>query len=293
MTEARTRIGDVWDSTVDAARGRAGVIAPVAAIGFFLPGVAQALAQLLAPSRPGTAGVLIALIGIATLVAAVWAQLTIIGIATDPATTRAEASAAAWRRFLPAIGVSLLMGLIVTIAAVPLIGALVASGIDFRALSQAQPGTAPDLTGASTGAIMFAFFYMLALAAFLVWLGARLLLTTAVVLNERRGAGAIRRSIALTRGMTWKLLGVLILYLVVLLVAAFAVQTAAFLLIRLPLGEDGAGLATFVGAVAGGLVTATFSAVFSVFTARLYVARAGAPDKYATGPAGGDLPPAA
>ena len=88
-----TRIGDVWDSTVDATRGRAGVIAPVALIGVFLPGVAQSIVTLFGEPQSGTTTLLTGLIAIVTLVAAVWAQLTIIGIATDPGTTRAEASA--------------------------------------------------------------------------------------------------------------------------------------------------------------------------------------------------------
>ena len=280
---ATTRIGDVWDSTVDAARGRAGVIAPVALLGFFLPGVVQSLVTLFGDPDSVATVLLTGLIAIATLVVAVWAQLAIIGIATDPATTRAEASREAWRRVPPLLGLSLLMGLALLVAMIPFGIAAAASGIDYRAMAQAQAGAAPDLSGVSTGAILFAFFYMVALIGLLVWLGTRLVLLSAVILNERRGVGAFRRALALTRGMTLKLIGVLILYVIVLLVATFAVQTAVFLLVRLPLGESGLGAATFVGAIAGGLLTTVFTALFCVFTARLYVARAGAPVRHVAG----------
>jgi hypothetical protein len=277
MAGATTRIGDVWDSTVDAARGRAGVIAPIALLGFFLPGVVQSAVALFGDPNSVATALLTGLIGIATLVIAIWAQLAIIGIATDPATTRAEASREAWRRLPPLLGLSLLIGLALIVAMIPFGIAGAMSGIDYQAMAQAQAGSPPDLSGVSTGAILFAFFYLVALIVLLVWVGTRLILLSPVILNERLGVGAFRRAFALTRGLTLKLIGVLILSTIVVLVATFAVQTAVFLLVRLPLGESGLGVATFVGAIAGGLVTTAVTALVCVFTARLYVARAGAP----------------
>jgi len=277
------RIGDVWDSTVDAARGRAKVIAPVALLAFFLPGLLQnAIVAYADPQAGGTVG-LMGLVTIATLVVAVWGQLTIIAIATDPATTRPDASAQGARRFLPALGIGVLMALIVLVASLPFFIALAASGIDFRALSQMAPGTQPDLSGAATGPVVFAFLYLLVFLGFMLWLAGRLMLAYAVVLNERRGAGALRRSLQLTAGMTGKLIGVLVLYVVVLGIVAFAVQSVVFFLFRIPLGEEGIATATFLGAVAGGLVTSALAALFCVFTARLYVATAGVPARHPAG----------
>ncbi|HEX8554755.1 MAG TPA: hypothetical protein VF695_08620, partial [Sphingomonas sp.] len=99
----------------------------------------------------------------------------------------------------------------------------------------------------------------------------------AVVLNERRGVGAITRALHLSRGLTWKLIGVFILYLVVLIVAMSAAQAVVFLPLRLMLGEGQTAVAGFIGAVAASVVSAVLVSLFSIFVARLYVATAGAP----------------
>jgi hypothetical protein len=271
------RIGDVWDSTMDAARGRAGVIAPVALIGFFVPGVLQNAVAAYGDPNAGSTAVLMIAVALIVLAGALWGQLTVIGIASDPATTRPQASDDARRRLLPALGVGLLMGLIAFVALLPFFIAMLMSGIDWTALSQPGAEMSVAMPEGAGGPILFAFFYLFIFVGLALWFGARVLLAYAVVLHERRGAGAIRRSLELTRGLTWKLLGVLLIYGIVLLVAMAAVQSVMFLLVRLPLGQAGASTATFLGAVAGQLVASVLVAVFCVFCARLYVALAGAP----------------
>ena len=85
------KMGTVWDRTVEVLNGRTGMIAPIALLGMLLPSVVRD--GFAAYSTPGT--MQFALVGIVlaigTLAAMLWAQLAIVGIATDPATDAASA----------------------------------------------------------------------------------------------------------------------------------------------------------------------------------------------------------
>jgi hypothetical protein len=273
------RIGDVWDSTVDAARGRAGMIAPIALATIFLPAVAQGAVTAFTVPESRTASLLTAAVGLVALALAVWGQLAILAIATDPATTRADAARQAGRRFLPGVGVALLIAVIAVLLLLPMIVALAVSGIDLEAVRAAQAtGAQPDLSGAAPGPMLFLVLYGLALLLFVLWALARVsVLVFPVVLNERRGAGAIRRAVALSRGLTMRLIAVIVLYILVALVAGFAAEAVIAVPLGLMLGTGGVPLATFLGAVASALVSTALAVLFSVFGARLYVALAGAP----------------
>lgn len=267
------RIGTVWDSTQQVLSGRAGMLAPIAAIGIVLPAVLQ---LLLVPrgAAPGQMGVTGFAITLLSLVMGVWAQLAIMAVATHPATTTADASRAALGRLLPVIGVGAVIGIgFGLIILVPIV-VLGASGYDFAAVMAAQgdPSKLPPMPG---GAAMFVALYMLVVAALSLWLIARLMPVYAVVLNERRGLGAFRRSIALTRGMTWRLIGVFILFLIVLGVATLAAQGVSGAILRLALGADRTPLALLLAMLIGTVVSTGFLTLAYVFVARLYVATAG------------------
>lgn len=94
------------------------------------------------------------------------------------------------------------------------------------------------------------------------------------MLDERRVIGAIGRAAALSRDMTWRLIGVVLLYYVVLWVCVLATTAVAGLLFRLLLG--GGAWAGLLATVASAAVGAAFDTIAQVFAARLYVAVAGA-----------------
>ena len=265
------RIGSVWDSTTDVLSGRAGPLAGIAALAFFLPAAAQAGATAWGGPTP-TPGVaaLVALLMLVGLIASLWGSLTIIGIASDPATTRSQAAAQASAR-LPAALLLMLVVIAIGIAlALPPIVALAASNFDFQAaMAQAGTATQPKLP---VGASLFLFFYGIALFVAAVWAYARLFAMLAVVFHERRGIGAIGRSWRLTRGMTWRLIGVAILFVIVFAVASWAAQSVVFVIFRLILGAALISVATLIGALAAAIVGAVFSTVVAVFGARLYAA---------------------
>lgn len=272
------RIGSVWDSTQQVLAGRTSMLVPFAAIGFVLPAMLQVLLvpQTSMAKMSASASATGVLVGLIAIVLGIWAQLAIMALATHPATTSAEASRAGVRRLLPLLGVAFAMGLIIALVVfVPLV-VLGLSGFDFtRAVAaQGNPALMPPLP---SGAALFIGLYALTLVVLGFWLMARLMLTYAVVLNERRGLGAIRRSIALTRGMTWRLIGITILFSIVFFVAAAAVQGVAGLIFRLILGADRITWVLALTGLVGSIVTAGFMTMAYVFIARLYVATAGVP----------------
>lgn len=267
------RIGTVWDSTQQVLAGRAGMMAPFAAIGFVLPGVLQIL---LAPSAPGQpqVGVAALVVMVVSVLLGIWAQLAIMALATHPATTSADASRAGFRRMWPVLGVALAIGFVFALVALVGIVVLGLSRFDFAAVIAANgdPSKWPPMSG---GAALFVILYSLTIMVVSLWAAARLVLIYAVVLNERRGLGAIRRSIALTRGLTWRLIGVFLLFGIVTLVATLAVQSVTGAAFRLMLGADQAVTAVRLAALLGSVISAVFMTLAYVFIARLYVATAG------------------
>ncbi|GAA3251387.1 hypothetical protein GCM10020258_07120 [Sphingomonas yabuuchiae] len=75
--------------------------------------------------------------------------------------------------------------------------------------------------------------------------------------------------------MTWRLIGVSLLFGIVLLVAMLAVQGVTGAALRLALGADRALTAVRLAALLGSVVNAGFMTLAYVFVARLYVATAG------------------
>ena len=261
-------IGNVWDSTTDVLAGRGGMLAPIAALAFFAPAVLQAAVKTYGGASAGIA-LLSAAVAMIALLAALWGQMTVIGVASDPDMTRAAAGEAARRRLGPAVLVTVVLAVVVMLALLPIGIALAASGYDFAAA--ARPGAAGPAPVAPAVAL-FCAFYGLALLVAGLWFGARLSVWTPVVLQERRGIGAIGRSMALTRGLTSKLIGVGLLAVVIFGVASLAAQYVVFIPLRLVLGADGLATAALIGGIASAIVQAAFTTVVAVFTARLYAA---------------------
>lgn len=266
------KIGSVWDSTTDVLAGRAALLVPLAALAFFLPAVLQNALMLYGGTSPGVA-VAGLFVGIAALLISVWGQLATLAIASDPSTTLQTAGQRATRRLPADLLILLVLGGLTLLLIVPIVIALSATGYDFAALA-AWNGT-DDLPPLAPGAAAFVALYALVLVVGGLWVMARLFLVNAVVLNERRGIGAIGRSVQLTRGLTLKLIGVAVLFIVVFLVAFLAAKSVVGLVARLLLGPANITTAQFLAAIAGAALTASFTVVVQVFAARLYAAVCG------------------
>ena len=262
----------VWDRTTEVLGGRSGVIGSIAALTLVVPPVINSAVVLLVPQQPATQ-VLGFVIGLVSALLAVWGSLAILALATHPATDRASACRQASARLLPASGVSAAIGLIALVLIMPILAALIATHFDSAGASSAAASDTPVyLPQVAPGVAIFILVYGIALIVLANWATARLLLVTSVVLNERRGFGAIRRSIAPTKGMTWKLIGVVLLFGIVASVATLAAQSVVGLVFRLILGSGQVATALFLAGIAGAIVSAIMMALAYVFTAQLYVA---------------------
>lgn len=258
---AMVRIGNVWDDTTDVLAGRAGLLLPLAGLTLALPAIVQSALAIF-----GGAKALTAVVALIVAVIALWGRLAITGIALDPATTAAQARSEAGRRLLPYIGVLIVLGAAGLVLVAPILYALNAAGFDWSAAAAGQKQKLPPL---GPGIAL----YGIGLLVLAIWATARIkLLLAPVVMAEGRRIGAIGRSVQLTRGLTWKLIGVVLLYYVVLGVCVFAATSVTGLMFRLLLGADSANLARFLAGVVGVLVATVFDVIAQVFAARLHAA---------------------
>lgn len=262
----KTRIGTVWDSTIEVINGRLSILLGIAVLAFFLPAVVQNAVIAFAPATPGT-GLIVTL---ASAIVTLWGQLAVIAVATDPATDAAAGWRQATPRLLPAIGVQLLVGLVAIVALLPLVGIMLGSGMTFTAASLANPAL---MGRPSPGAALGIGLYGLAVFIGGLIVGVRLLPLNAVIFNERLGVGAIVRSVRLTRGLTWKLIGALLLFLIVYGVATSATQAVIGVVLRV-LGA-GKSTAIFLAGVAAAAVSTALVTLGYVFAARLYMSATG------------------
>lgn len=267
------KMGYVWDRTVETLNDRLSVILPIAILGIFLPScVTTSLEGLREAAAPG-AKMGLSLVSLFASLLSLWAQLAIIAAAVDLRRATGDVAGLATKRLLPAIGAFFLIGLAATLLMLPAVVLVVLGGIDANAMATGQV-VVERLNGTYVG---IATLYGLVAIIAILFLGARLAPLSAVIVEERRGAGAIPYAFRLTRGLTWRLVGVLLLYGIVALVSVLAVQTVFGTVLRL--FDSGTGPITLTG-VATAIATAAVSAVFTVlatiFCARLYVAIVGA-----------------
>jgi hypothetical protein len=174
----------------------------------------------------------------------------------------------ATERLLPALGVMLVLGVVLTIVFLPAGVLLAMSGLDFAAMANGTPPASPK----APGPLLAASLYILVAFIALLFVGARLLPLYAVVLRERLGLGAIGRAWRLTRRHTWRLVGAVLLFMVVVMIASWAAQAVAGLVTALVLGGDAAATVRFVGTVAAQAASTALTLVAIVFSGQAYVA---------------------
>lgn len=275
MGGKRVRIGTVWEHTLEVLQGRAGILAAIAALFILLPSIlTNALAAF-----AGTIGTTRLVGGVANIAASLLllvGLLAITAVASDPAVDRARGIATGARRLGPALACVLVLAVVAVLAIMPATYLLFSSGATYNAATGRV-----DLTGAAGGTIALAALLTLVLLVAGLWISAKLVPLFAVIVNERRGLGALTRSFALTRGASLRLMGVIILYAVVLLVLGIATTSVTGVVTRLVLGEEALPLVGFIVAVFGAVLTALASTVQAAFYAQYYVAAVA-----------GDAPPA-
>lgn len=266
------RIGTVWDRTVEVIGGRTAMLGGIAMLTLFLPSVIRdAIAYAVAGSA--AARPLLGALGLFAAIATLWGVLALTAVSSDPSTDRSTGL-----RLGAAALPSTILAVVVILIAFALLfvpGAILLdrAGFDFAAAARGLPQT-PLSPGAMGAFALYALVY----SVFLLWAAARLALLYPVLVNERRGLKSIARSFDLTRGLVWKIVGVLILYGIVLIVSLGAATTVAGLIFRLATGSGNPALVTFLAGIVGAVVTTIFAVLQTVFTAQLYVAARDARD---------------
>jgi hypothetical protein len=268
---AKVNISAVWDRSTEFLGD---MIAPVMAIAMpfiFLPQLVQTALQPLVADA--TYGWIVQLVTLAMVIAGLWGQLQVLALGLDPSRSAGQARETATARLLPVIAVSLCLLLAVVALMIPVLMALIAAGVDFDAVIRASNAgaTMPVPTGLTASIALFILLYCLALLVVMLWVGVRLSLVNAVIVGEGRMFGAIARSFALTRGHTFVLIGLALLYGIVSFVAVAAAQSVFGFVIGLVLGGEGpVTVATVLtAAVVAGVATA-FVLLITSFVAHFY-----------------------
>lgn len=260
----------VWDRTAEFISDMLAPLTPLVLIGLFVPlSLLGNLLPLMGSSGEAgdwTLGVVVVLLSLVTH----WAGLAITALAIDPAAGRASAVAIANRRLLPLVGVGLVTLAAMIVLLLPIGIALDLDGMPMAVLASGklQPG---DVNG---GALAFATLYGMVLCVVLFWAYARcIVLITPIMAAERPGLGVFARNFVLTRRIAWKVIGVLLLYVVVSWVASAATKTVFGSIFALLIGGEGtitlAGVLTHI--VSAGVST-LFSVLAVAFLAKLYLA---------------------
>ncbi len=261
------KMGTVWDRTAEFLSDNIAAILPIALLTFFVP--ASIEGNFEAATTGAGPGLKALLSGLQILFALVslWGSLAITAMALDIASERSAANIAT-RRFLPALAVSLVMFAAAAIFVLPIPGVLAFSGYDLTAMANRET------VELSAAVAWFIGLYLIALAIFLFWLLARLIVATPVVVRENRVLSALGQSWSLTRGAALRIIGVILLYAIVSIVAGLAAKTVFGSIFALVAGNDGEGvtLSTVMTSIVVGAVQSAFMVIPPAFTAKLYLA---------------------
>ncbi|WP_288459083.1 hypothetical protein [uncultured Sphingomonas sp.] len=262
---AAIKMGTVWDRTLDVIRGRMAILAGIALATVYVPGLLGP-AYAAVTGQPADAGAVQGVIGIVSAVLTMIGVLAMTAVATDPAVDGAQGLRLGAARLGPALANLIVLVIAFGVLFLPSIVALFAAGATVGVAGKV------DVTGASDGLLMVSALLMIVALIVLLWFSARLVPLFAVIVNERRGLGAIPRSFALARGSALRLLGVIILFGIVLLVVMAAVGSVSGVIARLLLGGEAEAMVTLVVSLFVTLVTAAGTVVQTVFYAQFYAA---------------------
>lgn len=261
-----TKMSTVWDRTAEFLTDNLGAVLPLALLAFFVPAsIVGSLANVDASDAPQLA-LILALIQLAFGILSLWGMLALTAMALDP-DTAPQAGNIAGRRLLPTLAIWVAMIVVIVVLAAPVLLVLGIDGADFFGPTRTSG------LDVSPVAALGVSLYMLILIALLLWAGARLALVMPAIVAERQAFGSLARSWALTRGLTWRIVGVLLLYTLVSWVATLAAQTVFGSIFRLISGPDeGLSLSRVLTSVMAAAVQTGFTVLLPVFAAKLYLA---------------------
>jgi hypothetical protein len=270
------KIGTVWDRTAEFLSDNLAAVLPVALLAFFVPASIQGSFE--AAKNGASSGLTIALlcVQIAFGILSLWGSLTIIAMALDGQDGR-SAGAIGRDRLLPGLVVSIVEFAVVLALTVPIPLILMAGGLDMMALAGGG-SLAMAAAAASAPAVQAALWtvalYGLALCVLLLWLSARLIVAMPVVVRQKRMLSALAESWKLTRGTTWRIVGVMLLFALVSWVSLLAAKLVFGTIFALVAGgpAEGITLASVLTSIVVAAVQTGFTVLVPAFTAKLYLA---------------------
>ena len=262
-------MGTVWDRTAEFLGDNLGATLPVALLAFFVPASIEGSFQAAKAGGSPELVLSLYLVQLAFGILSLWGSLTISAMALDVASARG-AGAIGRARLLPALAVSVLLFAVMFVLVLPIPLALQLSGYDLMEIARGtNVGLGPQIAGGIA-------LYGLALLALLLWVGARLFVTNPVIVREKRMFSALRQSWKLTRGMTWRIIGVILLFALVSWVSMLAANMVFGSIFALVAGgpAEGVTLAGVLTSIVVAAVQTGFTVLVPVFTAKLYLALA-------------------
>jgi hypothetical protein len=259
-------MGDVWDRTAEFLSDHLASILPIALLGIFVPAVISAnLSELQQGALPG----LKLALGMGSLLLAVvsfWGQLAIIALALDPGRGRGVGGVAL-RRLPAALLVALIVLIAGLLATIPFGVILALSGVDLSAMSTGAIPAVP--AGGAAGLLVYGLLLLL----LTLWLFARLAVTMPAIVGERLAVAALVRSWQLTRGVALRIVGVMILYVIVSVIASSAAQFGIGSIFRLLIGPaSGISIASVLTTIIVAAVSTAFTVLGTAFTGKLFIA---------------------
>jgi hypothetical protein len=261
-------MGNVWDRTTEFLSDNLGAVVSIALLTIFVP---QSISGAIKLAGTGVAPGLGQGIVLALLLPMLWGQLAITALALRPDAGRGAAQSTATRRFLQSLLAMLILFALIVVLFLPIVFALVASGFDLKLLVDPNVGSHVDVGPWTAG---FVSLYGLAWLVVAIFISVRFsTLLVAVIAAEGGVVAALRRSFALSRGIAWKLLGVVLLFGLVVGVASIAVTSVFGALFRVLDPTAGPfSIGSIIVAILGGLVTTAYYVVQSSFMAKVYLA---------------------
>jgi hypothetical protein len=261
-------MGNIWDRTTEFLSDNARALLPIAVLTLLIP---HAVRVLVGGAAQGEVNPLAAaIIGLVCVLIALWGQLAVVALALDPDGGRQRAAAAASRNYGRALGTMVLVFAVLLVLALPIGGVFAANGVDLAAMRAGGGMARANLSG---GAAAFVSIYAVILSVMVFVAAIRLALLYPVIIAEGGTIAALRRSVALTHGLVWKMIGVWLLFAIVYIVAWLAVTSAIGVIVGL-LGSSPSpfSFGRIVVAAMGGLVSMALALIVAAFSAKLYIA---------------------
>jgi hypothetical protein len=260
------KMGTVWDRTAEFLTDNLSALLPLALLAFFVPYSISGSFQQAGEAATFSLALVLQLVSLAFAVLGVWGSLAIIAMVLD--TDPKAAGAVASRRLIAALVVALVLLVAFAVLLAPVWAMLAASGYTLAAL---QAGTPPDLSAGTRGAMIL---YVVVALGVALWISARLILINPVIVAEKQMLGAVARSWRLTRRYALSIVGVILLYLLVSVVAVLATQTVFGSVFRLIAGAptSGLSLSLVLTSVMVAAVQTGFTVLVPVFTTKFYLA---------------------